>query len=238
MPGNQLIVVTAPTMNRRRFIVGVGSAVVTGSLLGGMEGCGSDGVTVTGPAPTGTLRGSVIDATGLMQPTGRVYLLQKNGFNAGIYQDVDAKGLFEFDNIDVGAYQLRFWGGNLASVPEPLRNPVPVRIAAAATTTVQFTVVTGKGYDGPEQEIYLGEFFFQGQPIGEMNGTVTVRLGTLVCWYNVGEVSHDVAGGPWGNSGAIPHGGNFMWKADQAGTFPYRCNSHGTQMLATLTVVD
>ncbi len=237
MPGNQLTVVTAPTMNRRRFIAGVGSAMVTGSLLGGLEGCGSDVVTVTGPAPTGTLRGSVIDATGSMQPVGRVYLLQKNGFNAGIYQDVDAKGLFDFGDIDVGAYQLRFWGGNLASVPEPLRNPVPVRIAAAATTTVRFTVVIGKGYDGPEQEIYLGEFFFQGQPIGEMNGTVTVRLGTLVCWYNVGEVSHDVAGGPWGTSGAIPHGGNFMWKADQAGTFPYRCSSHGTQMLATLTVV-
>ena len=237
MPGNQLTVVTAPTMNRRRFIAGVGSAMVTGSLLGGLEGCGSDVVTVTGPAPTGTVRGSVIDATGSMQPIGRVYLLQKNGFNAGIYQDVDAKGLFEFGNIDVGAYQLRFWGSNLASVPEPLRNPVPIRIAAAATTTVQFTVEIGKGYDGPEQEIYLGEFFFQGQPLGEMNGTVTVRLGTLVCWYNVGEVSHDVAGGPWGTSGAIPHGGNFMWKADQAGTFPYRCSSHGTQMLATLTVV-
>lgn len=212
--------------------------MVAGSLLEVVEGCSSDvAIAGPGPAPMGTLRGSVIDATGFMQPIGRVYLLQNNGFNAGVYQDVDEKGQFEFRDIEVGTYQLRFWGGNLASVPEPLRNPVPVRITAAATTTVQFTVAVGRGYDGPEQEIYLGEYFFQGQPIGDLNGTVTVALGTLVCWYNVGEVPHDLAGGPWGTSGAIPHGGNFMWKADQAGTFPYRCSGHGTQMIATLVVV-
>ena len=224
-------------MNRRRFIAGVGSAIAGGSLLGVVSACGSDGIGLTGPGPWGTLRGSVVDATGLPQPIGRVYLLNKNGFNTGNYRNVDASGRFEFASSDVGDYQLRFWGGNLASVPDSFRNPVAVRIAAAVTTIVQFTVVPGRGYDGVEQEIYLGEYFFQEQPIGDMNGTTTVKLGTLVCWYNVGSMVHAVAGGPWDTSGPIEHGGNFMWMSDRLGTFPYRCSYHGTQMLAILKVV-
>ena len=62
-------------------------------------------------------------------------------------------------------------------------------------------------------------------------------LVTLVCWYNVGGMVHDISGGPWGTSGRIQHGGNFMWKADSPGIFPDRCSYHGTQMLATLTVL-
>ena len=38
--------------------------------------------------------------------------------------------------------------------------------------------------------------------------------------------------------GPIQRGGNFMWLADELGTFPYRCSYHGTQMLATLKVVS
>ena len=238
MSGNQLNGPTIPAMSRRRFIAGVGTAIAGGSLLGVVSGCGSGVIDLTGPGSSGTLRGTVVDAAGLLQPVGRIYLLQKNGFNAGNYRDVDSAGRFEFANVDVGDYQLRFWGGNLASVREPLPNPVPVRVAAAVTMTVQFTVAIGREYDGPEQEIYLGEYYFQQQPVGDLNGTTTVKLGTLVCWYNVGDMVHDVSGGPWVTSGPIQRGGNFMWLADQLGTFPYRCSYHGTQMLATLKVVS
>ena len=227
-------------MHRRRFIAEVGGLLAGGSLLGAVSACAGE-VTGAGlvrsPSGPGFIRGTVVDATGLPQPVGRVYLLKKNGFNAGVYADVDAHGKFDFGSVDVGDYQVRFWGSNLASVPEPLQNPVPVRVAATETTTVQFTIVIGKAYEGTEQEIYIGEYYFQAQPVGEMNGTTTVRAGTLVCWYNVGGMVHDISGGPWGTSGPIQHGGNFMWKADSPGIFPYRCSYHGTQMLATLTVL-
>ena len=237
MPIEKLTGVPTTAMNRRRFIAGVGSAIAGSSLLGVVSACGSDVMDLTAPGPRGTLRGSVVDAKGVPQPVGRIYLLNKNGFNPGNYRDVDASGRFDFSGSDVGDYQLRFWGSNLASVPESLPNPVPVRVETALTTVVQFTVVPGRGYDGVEQEIYLGEYFFQEQPVGDMNGTTTVRLGTLVCWYNVGSMVHTVAGGPWGTSGPIEHGGNFNWMSDQLGTFPYRCSYHGTQMLAILKVV-
>lgn len=227
-------------MHRRRFIAAVGGALAGGSLLGIVSACAGQltdpGLTLS-PSYSGFVRGTVVDANGLAQPVGRVYLLKKNGFNAGVYSDVDAHGNFDFGNVEVGDYQLRFWGSNLASVPEPLQNPVPVRVAAAETTTVQFTIVIGRAYDGAEQEIYLGEYYFQAQPVGELNGTTTVEVGTLVCWYNVGGMVHDISGGPWGTSGPIQHGGNFMWKAESPGIFPYRCSYHGTQMLATLTVL-
>ena len=110
-----------------------------GSLLGVVSACAGEmtgaGFTLS-PSGSGLVRGTVVDTNGLAQPVGRVYLLKKNGFNSGVYSDVDAHGKFDFGNVDVGDYQLRFWGSNLASVPEPLQNPVPVHVAAAETTKI------------------------------------------------------------------------------------------------------
>lgn len=236
MPRDQLTQPSTLAMSRRRFIAGVGAALAGGSLLGLVSACGAEPTELV-PSPTGALRGTVVDAAGVPCAVGRVYLLNKNGFNPGSHADVDAAGGFDFGSVPAGAYQLRFWGGNQASVPETLPNPVPVVVSVDTTTSIQFVVALGESDGGPEQEIYLGEYFFQVQPTGPLNGTATVQIGTTVCWYNVGSMLHDVSGGPWGSSGPIAHGGSFMWKADQVGTFPYRCSYHGTQMIATVTVV-
>jgi plastocyanin len=237
VPGDQLSRLPNPAMSRRRFIAGVGAAVASSTLLGVVSGCGGAGNDITSLTPTGAVRGTVVDMNGQPQSVGRVYLLQKNGFNAGVYADVDAMGKFDFGGVEEGPRLLRFWGGNQASVPEPLHNPVPITVAAATPVDVKFQVVLGQAAGGSEQEIYIGEFFFQEQPVGRSNDVTVVKLGTTVCWYNVGQMIHDVTGGPWGTSGPIGVDGNFMWTSNQVGTFPYRCSYHGTQMIATLQVV-
>lgn len=184
----------------------------------------------------GSVRGTVVDAAGLAKAIGRIYLLDKTGLSKGVYADVDGSGRFDFGDVGVGDYQLMFWGANLARVPEPLPNPVPITVRAATPTVVRFQVDAADPNELMDRDINAGDFFFQEQPSGEPNATVVVKVGTLVCWYNVGTMPHTVSGGPWGDSGPLAHGDNFMWKADVVGTFPYRCNYHGVAMLATLKV--
>ena len=236
MPCGQLIGGTMPTMNRRRFIAGVGAAVAGIALLEVVEACASDSTSVVSSTATGSLRGSVVDMSGHPQGIGRIYLLQKNGFSPGAYADVDPTGQFDFGQVASGEYLLRFWGSNQADVPEPLVNPVRIAVAPGAATVFQFRVVVSPTAH-PDREIYAGDFFFQEQPAGTPNATVVVPIGTVVCWYNVGLVPHTVSGGPWGDSGPIAHDGNFMWTSNQLGTFSYRCTYHGTEMIATLQVV-
>jgi plastocyanin len=226
-------------MSRRRFISVVGAVLSGASLLGLSQACGATGMDTTTPSPLkGAVRGTVVDMNGSPQGIGRVYLLQKSGLNVGVYANVDASGRFDFGDVDVGSYLLRYWASNQASVPEPLPNPVRIAVTTDAPVVVQFRVVLGQSPAAAnEREIYIGDFFFQEQPVGPSNGTVTAKVGTVLCWYNVGRVLHNVAGGPWGDSGPIALDGNFMWKSDRVGTFPYRCTYHGTEMLATLEIV-
>jgi hypothetical protein len=208
-----------------------------GAVLAVTNACGGgESNRLTAPGPTGTVRGTVVDLSGRPQGIGRIYLLAKSGFNSGVYADVDASGQFVFPSIAVGNYQVRYWGANLASVPEPLPNPVRVTVTPNETTVVAFQIEVGPD-DNPDVEIYAGDYFFQAQPAGDANGTVVAKLGTTICWYNVGQTVHSVTGGPWGDSGPIALDGNFMWTADQVGTFPYRCRYHGTQMIATLQII-
>lgn len=236
MPGDKLNCVTGPAMGRRRFIAGLGAVFAGGAVIGFAESCGGDPSGLNPPTPTGTLRGTVVDMSGHAQGIGRIYLLQKNGFNSDIYADVDATGTYDFGPVAVGEYLLRFWGANEADVPETLHNPVRITVTESAATVVQFQVEVGANAN-PDREIYAGDFFFQEQPIGATDGTTVVNLNTLVCWYNVGQVGHTVTGGPWGDSGPIAPDGNFMWLANQTGTFPYHCSYHGTQMIAVLQVL-
>jgi hypothetical protein len=186
----------------------------------------------------GSVRGAVVDMSERAQPVGRIFLLQKSGLNVGTYVDVDGTGGFDFGAVEVGEYQLRYWGANLAEVPEPLPNPVRITVAAATPTVVQFQVVVGAGIATTDRDIFAGEYFFQEQPSGSPNGTVIVKLGSEVCWYNVGDMPHTVTGGPWGDSGPIGPDGNFMWTASQVGTFIYSCTYHRTLMVASLQVVN
>jgi plastocyanin len=237
MSGGELSSLTSHAMNRRRFIARLGAAAAGSAVLAFTDACGgSESSRLTAPAPTGTVRGTVVDVSGKPQAIGRVYLLAKSGFNSGVHADVDAAGDYDFGKVAVGEYQVRFWGANLADVPEPLPNPVRITVAPNETKVVPFQIEVGPSED-PDVEIYAGDSFFQAQPVGEANGTVVAKLGTTICWYNVGQMVHSVTGGPWGDSGPIALDGNFMWKSDQVGTFPYKCRYHGTQMIATLQII-
>jgi plastocyanin len=121
-------------------------------------------------------------------------------------------------------------------VPEPLANPVRITVTADAPTVVPFQIVRGEP-DEAVHEIYAGDYFFQDQPFGDPNATVVVKLGTTVCWYNVGLTDHTVTGGPWGDSGPISRTEEFEWTANQVGTFGYRCSFHNPQMQSILQVV-
>jgi plastocyanin len=45
-----------------------------------------------------------------------------------------------------------------------------------------------------------------------------------------------VTGGPF-DSGTLGEADEFMWTANQVGTFGYRCNFHNPQMQAKLNVI-
>lgn len=219
-------------MSRRGFLWVCGSSAVAAGLVG----CGGGDSPVAPPAPTGDVRGTVTDLQGAAQGIGRIYLLLDTGLNQGYYVDVAPAGTFDMGQIPTGNYQLRFWGGSMADVPEPKPNPVRITVTEGQTTVVAFQIEMGTPDDGG-QDIFAGDYFFQEQPYGQPNAMVTVKQGTLVCWYNVGLMDHTVSGGPWGDSGTISRDGNFMWLASETGTFPYRCNFHNPQMQATLQVV-
>ncbi|MGH7668067.1 MAG: cupredoxin domain-containing protein [Gemmatimonadaceae bacterium] len=170
------------------------------------------------------------------QSIGRIYLLAPNGLNSGTHADVDGSGHFVFTAVATGTYLVRYWGDSLADVPEPLGNPVRVTVSENQTTVVDFQIIVG-GLDGTQRDIFAGDFFFQEQPDGLPNAIVVVPLGTVVCWYNVGQHTHTVTGGPWGDSGPMAPIWNFLWTADQVGTFPYRCIYHSPDMQATLKVI-
>jgi len=223
-------------ITRRQFLRAMGAGAAALSTVAILGDCGVSRSLTPVDSITGTVSGSVADLSGAPQAVGRIYLLEDSGLNDNLYADVDASGHFDFGNVPVGAYQLRFWGGNLADVPETFDNPVRITVVAHQATVVHFQIQLG-GLTAADREIYAGDFFYQEQPYGAPNATVVVPLGSGVCWYNVGKHTHTVTGGPWGDSGDIPPLGNFMWTADQVGTFPYRCTYHSPEMLAVLQVV-
>ena len=219
-------------ISRRGFLWVCGSS----ALAAGLVGCGGDSPVTPSSGPTGDVHGTVTDLQGTPQGIGRIYLLADTGLNQGYYADVTPAGTFDMGQVPAGNCQLRFWGDNLADVPEPLDNPVRITVTAGGTTNVAFQIEVDTP-DDQDQDIYAGDDFFQEQPYGQPNAMVTVKQGTLVCWYNVGLMDHTVSGGPWGDSGTISRDGNFMWLANETGTFPYRCNFHSPQMQAVLQVV-
>jgi len=237
VPCDQLNERVGVPLDRRAFVSVLG-ALGVGAVFGPLAAaCGPATADVNAPrASTGFVRGSVVDAAGVSKGVGRIFLLDKTGLNKNVYADVNAAGLFDFGDVEVGDYQLMYWGANLAHVPEPLPNPVPIAVRAGAPAIVRFQVAAPDPDELMDRDINAGDYFFQEQPSGEPNAAVVVKVGTLVCWYNVGTMPHTVSGGPWGASGPLAHGDNFMWKATEVGTFPYRCNYHGVKMLATLKV--
>jgi plastocyanin len=187
-------------------------------------------------AELGTITGEVVDRIGLVQPSlGRIYLMYETGQQTGRYVPVDPAGRFTFTDVAPGKWQLRFHAPGAAYVPEDLPHPLRLTVAANETTEARIVVERGWEEGEPMIEIYVGDFFFQEQPAGIENGTAVVKVGTPICWYNVGLVQHTTTGARW-NSGPMDRTASFIWAADRAGVFPYTCSFHGSSMIATVRV--
>lgn len=234
---------TGPEMgpvSRRAFVRAVsavaGSAAL-GSFAGSCGGDGSSGPEQPPPVAPGAIQGIVTDLQGVPQSSlGRLYLMRQTGQQTGRIADVNAEGRFTFDNLEPRDYKVRFHGASRAFVPDSFVHPYPVTVQSGKTAQIQVKVQLGVENE-MEVEIYAGDDFFQLQPDGQENGTTRVKVGTTVCWYNVGTQPHSITGGPWQDSGDLNRSQNFIWVANQIGVFPYRCRYHTPHMAATLEVV-
>jgi hypothetical protein len=224
-------------LDRRGFLATLGSALVAVPAAGALAACGRDSGPAAPAAGMGEIRGTVVDLTGQPDGVGRIFLMYDNGLQTGRYQDVDGEGQFRFPNVVPANYKVRFHAPRQARVPAYLPNPERVAVAEDGIANVIFQIERGV-FNENMIEIYAGDDFFQEQPYGDPNATATVKLGTVVCWYNVGERPHNVTGGPWGTSGTLDRSGSYIWEADQVGTFQYECTLHSPQMRATLVVEE
>jgi hypothetical protein len=226
-------------LGRRRFLTLLGTSAAGAFVAGGFSACGGEGGTAPPPPPddTGMVEGAIFDLAGTPRPSlGRIFLMDRDGRQTGRWVDVDPTAHFEFDDIAPGDWQLRFHAPRLAYVPEDRQHPVRFTVAPKQTVSLRIDVQVG-GYIADMIEIYIGDNFFAEQPTGTENSETLVKLGTPVCWYNVGNRVHTVTGGPWGDSGDLERTQSFIWVADRLGTFGYRCRRHDSNMFATLRVV-
>jgi hypothetical protein len=225
-------------LTRRDFLGALGVSV-TGAVVGGLSACGGADAPVETEAPArrGRITGVVVNEAGRPRALGSVFLLRPSGEQTGRQVDVLPDGRFTFDDVDEGAWQIRFHAPRVAYVMPDVLHPIRVQVRAGEATTLDIPV-DERPLDYEVAEIYIGDGFFQEQPFGRVNAETVVKLGTTVCWYNVGMMVHTATGGPWADSGPLGRTQSFMWVADRTGVFAYRCSAHPAQMLATLRVVE
>lgn len=220
-------------VSRRAFVAMAGSGAA-GVFI---AACGGSGGTGPEATSTGSARGTVVDLQGVAQANfGSVILMYPSGHHVGVRVTPDAAGKFAFDNLPVGDYQVRFHAFGQAIIPEPYQHPIKFTVRAGQVTDVPVRIVRGN-FGQNQVEIYCGDDFYQLQPDGQENGENTVKLGTVVCWYNVGLKVHSVTGGPWNDSGDLQKTQSYIWVANQAGLFPYYCRYSRPQMQGVLRVV-
>lgn len=208
----------------------------TGAMSAWLVGCGGDGGPVVAPAETGTVHGVVLDLSGAPQANfGQLILMYPNGQHVGVRVTPDATGRFTFGDLPAGDYQIRFNASGQAIIPEPYQHPLKFTVQAGKVTDLTVRIVRGN-FGSSQVEIYCGDGFFQLQPDGQENAETVVKLGTVVCWYNVGLSVHSVTGGPWNDSGDLQKTQSYIWVANQVGLFPYFCRYTRPQMQSTLRV--
>lgn len=227
----------AVALSRREFLSGMtttaGGLLVSSALVA--CGGGQNGPTLP-PPKFGAVSGLVSDLQGVPQPSlGILILLFNDGRHTGDRATPDANGRFRFSNVVAGNYQIRFHAPGLAIIPEPFPHPIRLTVEAGKTTEVPVRIKLGN-YNSNLVEIYTGDDFYQLQPDGQENSETVVRLGTLVCWYNVGVAVHTVTGGPWVDSGDLQKSQAYIWTADQTGLFAFSCKYHQPGQRATLRV--
>lgn len=219
-------------LTRREFV-----AVGTGAMSAWLMACGGDGGQVLVPEEKGSARGVVIDLSGAPQANfGQLILMYPNGQHVGIRKTPDANGRFVFDDLAAGEYQVRFNATGQAIIPEPYQHPLKFTVEKGKVTDLTVRIVRGN-FGNTQLEIYCGDGFYQLQPDGNENAETIVKLGSVVCWYNVGLNVHSVTGGPWNDSGDLQKTQSYIWVANQVGTFAYYCRYTRPQMQSTLRVV-
>jgi hypothetical protein len=207
-------------------------------LVAGVSSCDGAQPSALPQSRDGRIVGRAIDAGGTPQPlVGSIYLLYSTGQQTGSIRSVDPFGSFDFDDVPEGSWQLRFHAPGVAYVPSQYENPRRISVTAGETTKVDLTIERTAEPDDGMIEIYIGDYFFQEQPRGRENAETVVKVGTDVCWYNVGTMPH-VVSGSWGNSPVLMPGNNYIWTPTQSGLYAYRCSFHSTQMIATLRVTS
>ncbi|HKW11698.1 MAG TPA: carboxypeptidase-like regulatory domain-containing protein, partial [Gemmatimonadaceae bacterium] len=180
-------------LTRREFLI-ASAAGGAGTLLAcsGLHEITNPGLT------TGTIVGDVVNELGTPQAgLGKIYLMYENGLQTGRSATVDASGKFTFADVPEGSWQVRFYAPGVAYVSEDLANPLPVQIKAGQTLSVHFEIELGWEDGAPMIEIYIGDYFFQEQPLGAPNAETAVKVGVPICWYNVGLMQHTTTGGFW-----------------------------------------
>ena len=223
-------------VSRREFVLGVGRTATGLWVAGAAVACGGgdDGVSAE---PTGDISGRVLDVQGVPQPRfGVLILMYDNGRHVGLTAVPDDAGRFSFPPLAPAEYQIRFQAAGQAIVPEPYQHPLRFAVSAGRTTDVTVRVQRGN-FPETQVEIYCGDGFYQRQPDGRENDETVVRLGAIVCWYNVGLDVHTVTGGPWNDSGDLQKTQSYIWVANVPGLHAYRCRHTQPQMQATLRVV-
>lgn len=66
---------------------------------------------------------------------------------------------------------------------------------------------------------------------------LTVTIGTVVTWKNVGNSNHTVTSDTnVFSSGQLTPGDTFQWTFDALGDYNYHCSTHPNQMFGTITV--
>ena len=225
-------------LSRRAFVQMAGRTAAGLYVAGGLVACSSDGTGPTLPATeAGSVRGLVADVQGTPQPGfGTLILMDDEGRHTGARTTPDSTGRFKLEDLSPGDYQFRFHAAGQAIIPEPYQHPIKFTVASSATTELTVRVQRGT-FNQNQVEIYCGDDFYQLQPDGAENGETVVRLGTVVCWYNVGKKIHTVTGGPWNDSGDMQKTQSYIWVANQPGLFGYRCVHSQPQMQATLRVI-
>lgn len=232
-PGSLVVDGSTRLWTRRGFVrvLGTGAAGVALTACGEGDGPGLE------PAKTGSVNGIVLDLQGTPQANfGQAILMFPSGRHVGVRVTPDAQGRFRLNDLLVGDYQLRFHSFGQAIIPEPYQHPIKFTVVAGKATDLTVRVVRGNFADY-QVEIYIGDDFYQLQPDGAENAETVVKLGTPVCWYNVGVKVHTVTGGPWNDSGDLQKTQSYIWVANQVGTFGYRDKYHQPQMQASLRVV-
>lgn len=232
-----------PDIGRRRFVRRLGAGLTGGlaglSLPGLLTACG-DSTSPAGPGGTGAIAGRVVTGSG--EPAsgvGEVLLVREDGLTLNTRDQVGTDGTWKIPDIPAGEWQVRYWGSGRGHViHDRVDNPQPVTVRAGETARVRFVVEVGPHHNHGMVQIYVGDDFFQEQPLGEPNAPVRVPKGHDVCWYNTSKMEHEVVGGPWDTSGVMEYLDSFIWTADQTGEFPYQCPSHSEVQKSRLIVEE